>query len=86
MAAYDPANPLAGCGTSLQRHLLEEGTSFQQVLDDARVDVARSHLQSGQASVGEVGLLLGFSEESAFRKAFRRWTGMAPAEFRESAA
>lgn len=68
---------------SLQRHLGNEGKSFQEVLDDTRRELARQWL-SGAAgklrSLTELALLLGFSSSSAFSRAFRRWFGMTPGQ------
>lgn len=68
---------------SLQRHLGTEGKTFQEVLDDARRELARQWL-SGAAgklrSLTELALLLGFSSSSAFSRAFRRWFGMTPGQ------
>jgi AraC-like DNA-binding protein len=68
---------------SLQRHLGTEGKTFQEVLDDARRELARQWL-SGTAgklrSLTELALILGFSSSSAFSRAFRRWFGMTPGQ------
>jgi AraC-like DNA-binding protein len=68
---------------SLQRHLGAEGKTFQEVLDEARRDLARQWL-SGTAgklrSLTELALILGFSSSSAFSRAFRRWFGMTPGQ------
>jgi AraC-like DNA-binding protein len=70
---------------TLRRRLEEERTSFQEILDDLRVEVARRHLQQQRISISEVAYLLGYSEPSAFHRAFKRWTGQTPAEFRAEA-
>jgi AraC-like DNA-binding protein len=67
---------------SLQRHLLEEGTSFRGVVDQVRRDLALRHLAEQRLAIGEIAFLLGFSEVSAFHRAFRRWTGRTPASYR----
>jgi AraC-like DNA-binding protein len=79
------AGALAMSGRNLQRGLQQEGTSYQQLLDAVRHALAREHLADPAASVGQVGFLLGFSETSAFHRAFRRWTGQAPSAFRAAA-
>ena len=66
--------------------LRNDGTSFQKLLDDVRRDLAISHLANPATSADQVGFLLGFSEPSAFHRAFRRWTGKAPSAFRTRAA
>jgi AraC-like DNA-binding protein len=62
----------------LQRGLSSEGTSFQALLDDARRELAVRHLADPGATVANVAWLVGFSEPSAFHRAYRRWTGLSP--------
>ena len=69
---------------TLRRRLQEEGTSYQEVLDDVRAELARRYLGTDKRGIDEVALLLGFSDSSAFSKAFRRWTGKTPADFNRS--
>ena len=66
---------------TLRRRLQEEGTSYQEVLDDVRAELARRYLGTDKRGIDEVALLLGFSDSSAFSKAFRRGTGKTPADF-----
>ena len=66
---------------TLRRRLKDEGTSHQQVLDDVRNELARSYLAEGKLGITEVAFLLGFSDASAFHKAFRRWTGQGPRDW-----
>lgn len=68
---------------SLNRVLAVEGTSYQQLLDGLRRDLAERHLAGDHVSISEVGFLLGFSELSSFHRAFKRWTGRTPARFRQ---
>lgn len=67
---------------SLQRRLAEQGTSFQGLLDQTRQHLAERHLLDAQLDLAEISLLLGYSEQSAFTRAFRGWTGLAPAQWR----
>lgn len=67
---------------SLQRRLSEEGTSFSRILDDLRRDLSAEILSDRNLSVAQVAFLLGYSEPSAFQRAFRRWLGMSPRQFR----
>jgi AraC-like DNA-binding protein len=71
---------------TLRRRLQSENTTFQRVLDDARRTMAERHLLRGGISTAELAFVLGFSEESAFHRAFKRWTGTTPARFVESRA
>ena len=70
---------------TLQRRLQESGTSLRAVLDEARRAIAMRELARPTRTVTDVAFLLGFSETSAFDRAFRRWTGMSPAAFRRRA-
>ncbi|WP_437777274.1 AraC family transcriptional regulator [Sorangium sp. So ce1097] len=69
---------------TLQRRLGDEGTSLQALLDEVRRGRAAALLEAGMA-IGEVAYLLGYSEPSAFHRAFRRWTGETPEAFRARA-
>lgn len=68
---------------TLRRRLKEEGTSHSQLLDELREDLAKRYLGEHMVSLTEIAYLLGFSEPSAFHRAFRRWTGKSATEFRE---
>ncbi|MBX9651237.1 MAG: AraC family transcriptional regulator [Xanthobacteraceae bacterium] len=81
----DIAGMLAVSPQTLRRRLLEEEScGFQEIKDRVRHDIAVHLLRKSRLSLEEIGLSLGFSELSAFHRAFRRWTGLAPGEFRES--
>lgn len=68
---------------TMQRRLTEADSCYRDVLNDTRQQLAQSYLGSEpQYSVGEIAFLLGFSEVSAFTRAFRRWTGTSPREWR----
>ena len=67
---------------TLQRKLRGEGTSFQKLLKETRGEMSKFYLQQPDIAIGEISYLLGFSEPSAFHRAFRRWTGLTPKEFR----
>lgn len=71
---------------NLQRKLAAEDTSYQALLDRTRRELARDYLRDARYSIDEVTYLLGFSEASSFARAFKRWTGVSPSEFRETAA
>ncbi|MEW5742531.1 MAG: AraC family transcriptional regulator ligand-binding domain-containing protein [Myxococcota bacterium] len=69
-------------GRTLQRRLAELGTSFQDVLDQVRFDLARAWLSDARLDLSQVAYLLGYSELRAFDRAFRRWAGQSPGEWR----
>lgn len=67
---------------TLHRQLAEEGTSFAELLDGLRRDLAAQYLTQARLAIGEIAFLLGLSEPSAFHRAFKRWYGAAPGEYR----
>lgn len=67
---------------SLQRRLDARGLTWQQLLNRTREQLARQYLMDRSLSIGDIALLLGFSEQSAFTRAFQRWTGETPARWR----
>lgn len=69
---------------ALQLKLSEEGTSFQQIIDELRKQNAVSYLKENTLSVSEIAYILGFSEPSVFQKAFKKWTGKTPGEYKKS--
>lgn len=71
---------------TLQRRLQEEGSSYQQLLDDTRRELAQQYLATPHMTLLEIAYLLGFSEPSNFFRAFRRWFGVTPGEYRERGA
>lgn len=78
----DVARRLGLTMRSLQRRLAEHATSYREVLNRTRHQLALDYLGSGRHAVGEVAFLLGFSEVSAFTRAFKRWTGESPRSWR----
>ncbi|HVV88176.1 MAG TPA: AraC family transcriptional regulator [Kofleriaceae bacterium] len=70
---------------SLQRRLRDEGTSFAASLSAVRHELALRYLHDRRIAIAEVGFLLGFVDVSSFYRAFRRWTGLTPAEHRRVA-
>ena len=60
---------------TLRRHLLDEGYSYQQLVDEYRAELAQEYFSSGSISPKEVGYLLGFKHATSFHRAFKRWTG-----------
>ena len=67
---------------TLYRRLKDEGASFERVLDELRCKMALHYLSAKKASVGEISYLVGFSDQAAFSRAFKRWTGKSPSEYR----
>jgi AraC-like DNA-binding protein len=75
------ARELGVSGRQLQIRLREEDTSYQKLLDQVREELALGYLKKGEVTLCELAFLLGFSEQSAFNHAFKRWTGSPPGEF-----
>ncbi|HEY3655584.1 MAG TPA: AraC family transcriptional regulator [Steroidobacteraceae bacterium] len=67
---------------TLQRKLGDSGTTFKEIFDETRHAMALAYLGSPQHSVNEITHLLGFSCSSSFTRAFRRWTGLSPSDWR----
>ena len=67
---------------TLQRRLAAEGTNFQMILEGARRELAVGYLKDERFSVGEIAYLLGYSDPANFTKAFKRWQGCTPTEWR----
>ena len=70
---------------TLYRRLKEEEATFASIYDDLRHRMACDYLTARKVSVNETAYLVGFSETSSFARAFRRWTGQTPAEYRRLA-
>ena len=70
--------------STLQRRLRKEGTSYREVLQSVRRELAERMLQDGSKTLNEVSFIVGFGDLSAFSRAFKRWTGMAPSVYRAS--
>jgi len=80
----DAAEFLGVSSRSLQRKFKEQGTNFKTIVDDVRKDYAYSYLLQTNYKMSYIAQVLGFSEQSVFQRAFKRWTGMTPGEYRES--
>jgi AraC-like DNA-binding protein len=76
------AAALSASPRTLQRELQQEGTSFTSELDAVKRQVAEQSIASGRLEIIEVAFITGFTELSAFYRAFRRWTGTTPGEYR----
>jgi AraC-like DNA-binding protein len=71
---------------SLGRLLQAEGSSYKQIVSESLALVARRHLGERQMTVQETAYEMGFSDASAFHRAFKRWTGRTPSGFRKGAS
>jgi len=69
---------------TLQNHLKSEGVVFRELLENTRERLAKKYLRENY-TVEDITYLLGFSEPSVFRKAFKKWSGSTPREYREKA-
>lgn len=67
---------------TLQRKLVADGTTFREIADTARARLAQGYLADRSVSIAEVAFLLGFSDQTSFHRAFRRWTGESPGRWR----
>lgn len=75
---------LAVSARNLQNRLKEEKTSYQIILDQVRKEVALNYLNQKDVTICDIAFLLGFSEQSAFNHAFKRWSGLTPGHYRKS--
>ncbi|SLN45963.1 HTH-type transcriptional regulator VirS [Roseivivax jejudonensis] len=71
---------------SFHRRLTDHGLTFQALTEDTRRDLAEGLLGEARHSLAEIAFLTGFSEQSAFTRAFKRWTGTTPAAYRKALA
>ena len=71
--------------STLQRQLNAEGTSYRDVLEKTRRDLAEAYLSDGKYSHSQIAFLVGFSDQSNFARAFKRWTGESPGQYQKSA-
>jgi AraC-like DNA-binding protein len=67
---------------TMSRRLADYGTSFQQLVDEVRFEIARQMLEDSSMDVGQIADLLDYADASAFTRAFRRWSGATPARWR----
>ena len=67
---------------SLQRRLRDEQTSYQQLLDETRLDLALQYINRTSLTVAQIAPLLGFSDSSNFNRAFKRWLSISPSKYR----
>jgi AraC-like DNA-binding protein len=67
---------------ALKRRLADRGTSYSKIVDDTRRELALGYIADATLTLVDVAYLCGFSEQSAFNRAFKRWTGVPPGEYR----
>ncbi len=68
---------------TLHRKLTAEGTSFQQLKDDFRRDLAVHYINRPELSIDAIAAVMGFQDNSAFYRSFKKWTGMSPGQYRQ---
>jgi AraC-like DNA-binding protein len=76
------AEALSVSGRTMRRQLSALGTSYRQVLDQVRSDLAQQYLQNSSLKVEQVAQLPGYTETTDFRRAFKRWLGVSPQDYR----
>jgi AraC-like DNA-binding protein len=69
--------------STLQRQLVAEGTSYRDILDSTRKNLAEIYLKNGEHTQAQIAFMVGFSDQSNFSRAFKRWTGVSPGEFQK---
>lgn len=80
----DIARRLGLSARSFHRRLAEQGLSFQTLTEETRREIAVAMLQEERYALSEIAFLTGYSEQSAFNRAFKRWMGVTPATYRKS--
>jgi AraC-like DNA-binding protein len=68
----------------LQRRLQEEDTSFRSILNDRQFALAKRYFNDSALSIGQVAFKVGFSDHAAFTRAFKRWSGVSPKDYKGS--
>ena len=84
--AEDTAKQLHMSPRTLQRKLAEAKTTYLQLVDATRKDLALRYIEDPRRTVTDITFSLGFSQPSAFTRAFRRWTGLSPSDYRAKSA
>jgi AraC-like DNA-binding protein len=80
----DAARALGVSARSLRRQLAAEGVSYSELVERARVAAAKRMLRDPRTSIQEAAYAMGFAAPAAFHRAFKRWTGMTPKQYRAS--
>ena len=84
-ALSDVAAQLAMGPRTMQRRLAERDKTYQALVDEARRQMAQKLVAGSSYSLSEIAFLTGFSEQSAFTRAFKRWSGQTPGSYRGAA-
>jgi AraC-like DNA-binding protein len=69
---------------TMNRHLSKEGLAFRHIADEVRFEIACELLLNTEMALAQIATVLQFSEQSAFSRAFRRWSGQTPSDWRRS--
>ncbi len=69
---------------TLQRRLSEEGSGYQEILNELRYEMAQNYLRNSRLSIDEIGCRLGFAEPRSFHRCFKQWSGVTPGKYRET--
>ena len=83
-SAVETARRIGMSHRTLARKLSSEGLTFSQISEELKGNLAKHYLRNRDLPISQVAWLLGYREISAFTHAFRRWTGMTPAQYRET--
>jgi AraC-like DNA-binding protein len=90
MASWPAADQMAArlnvAEATMRRRLKQEGHTYQSIKDDLRRDIAIGELQQSRRTIADIAASVGFAEPSAFHRAFRKWTGMRPTDYRPARA
>ena len=78
----DVARELRTSSRTLQRRLAEDGATFQQLMQEARRELARHYLEHSSLELNETAYLVGFEDAHSFFRAFNRWEGSSPGDWR----
>jgi len=78
----DVAGRLKASTSGLAQHLADEGWCYERLLDECRQNLALHYLRDAHCSLAEVGQRAGFADTGSFNRAFKRWTGLAPGQYR----
>jgi AraC-like DNA-binding protein len=83
LSEEDMASQLHMSRRTLQRKLAEAEMTYQRLVDETRRDLGLRYIEDPRHSIIDITFMLGFSQQSAFTRAFKRWTGVAPSEYRQ---